>query len=249
MIQIAICEDDRDDCLYIQSLLEEYARESGLEYGLHLFNSGEQFLSSEVVPDILFLDIMMNEKDGIQVGEDLVKKRADSLIIYTTSLSEKIAVALNRIHSFGYLIKPIDREQFYQMMSDAIQKVQENIPVDTVTFLSENNTIIQLPVTDIYYFEYFERKIKIVAKDQTYVCIKEKIGAIAERMEKYGFAMSHQSFVVNLYYVDKIFYQTLLMRNGDEVFLAQKRTASLKRRLMQVAKNSTCHGGSRNAYE
>lgn len=249
MIKIAICEDDREDCLHIRNLLEEYAEKSGFQYSLSLFESGEQFLSSGFVPDILFLDIMMNEKDGIQVGEELGKNRTNILIIYTTNLSEKIIVALNRIHSFGYLIKPIDREAFDQMMSDAIREVQDNLPVDTVTFLSEDNTIIHLPVTDIYYFEYFERKIKIVAKDRTYVCIKEKIGAIAEKMEKYGFAMSHQSFVVNLYYVDKISYQTLLMKNGDEVYLAQKRTASLKKRLMQVAKELTCHGGSRNACE
>ena len=247
MIKIAVCDDEKYEKENLCEMIRQYGREYSKEFELELFESGEQFLESGFYPDILFLDIIMDATDGIQTGAQLKKRHWETIIIYITNLSEKMTIALNQIHSFGYLVKPVDKGQFYQMMSDAIKKVQENILVDTVTFLSENNTIIHLPVMDIYYFEYVERKIKIVAKNQTYVCIKEKISAIAEKMEKYGFAMSHQSFVVNLYYVDKIYYQKLLMRNGDEVFLAQKRTASLKKKLMQIAKESTCHGGSANA--
>ena len=67
-------------------------------------------------------------------------------------------------------------------------------------------------------------------------------------MDKYGFAMSHQSFVVNLYYVDKITLQTLLMRNGDEVSLAQKRASSFRKRLMKIAKESMNNGGCKGTY-
>lgn len=92
-------------------------------------------------------------------------------------------------------------------------------------------------IPDIYYFEYYDRKVKIVTKDNIYVC-KEKIGSIAERMMKYGFAMSHQSFVVNLYCVHEIKKQALVMKNGDEVFLAQKRASMIRKMLMQAARKS-----------
>ncbi len=51
--------------------------------------------------------------------------------------------------------------------------------------------------------------------------LKEKIGEIAERMRRYSFEMSHQSFVVNLYEVKEIKGQMLLMKNGEMVCLAQ----------------------------
>lgn len=248
MIKIAICEDEKDDCIRIQNFVETYATQNRIDYCLELFTSGEHFLESRFIPDILFLDIMMNKKDGIQVGDDIRRRKEKIIIIYTTSLSEKMAIAFNQIHSFGYLVKPIEENAFYKMLSDAIMQVQEIKKTDTVTFLSENNTIINLLVTDIYYFEYLDRKIKIAAKDGTYICIKEKIGDIAEKMDKYGFAMSHQSFVVNLYYVDKITLQTLLMRNGDEVSLAQKRASSFRKRLMKIAKESMNNGGCKSTY-
>ena len=64
-------------------------------------------------------------------------------------------------------------------------------------------------------------------------------------MKPYGFAMSHQSFVVNLYYVDKISNQMLIMKNGDKVYLAQKRASALRKQLMQIAKESINRGGSK----
>ena len=110
--------------------------------------------------------------------------------------------------------------------------------LDIVTFLSEDNAIIQLPVKEIYYFEYDNRKVKIVTEKKTYICVKEKIGDIAKRMEKYAFAMSHQSFVVNLYKVEKIAAQVLIMKNGEHICLAQKRSAVFRKQLMQIAKES-----------
>lgn len=149
-----------------------------------------------------------------------------------------MTAALNQIHSFGYLVKPIYECEFNSILSDAITEIDQSSKSDIVVFLSDSHTLIELNARDIYFFEYFNRKIKIVTKDRTYICIKEKINNIADRMQKYGFAMSHQSFVVNLYHVDKISSQMLIMKNGEKVYLAQKRAAAFKRKLMQIAKES-----------
>ena len=75
------------------------------------------------------------------------------------------------------------------------------------------------------------RKIKIVTEGKEYICINEKIGDIAKRMKPYGFAMCHQSFVVNLHEINKIGSHELVMRNGDHVYLAQKRAAAIRKEL------------------
>ncbi len=100
-----------------------------------------------------------------------------------------------------------------------------------VTFLSKDYSLIRLRCRDILYFEYFERKIRIVTKDTDYICINEKIGDIAKRMKPYGFSMCHQSFVVNLYAIAGIGTQELMMKNGDTVYLAQKRASTIRKEL------------------
>ncbi len=244
MIKIAVCDDEKKDRDDLEKLIRKYLTTLPEKCILRLFESGEQFLKSGFVPDILFLDIIMHEKDGIQVGAEIKRKNPNVMIIYTTNLNEKMAVAFNQIHSFGYLIKPIAEKELFQMMSDALIQTNHNSDRDTVTFLSENNTSIRLRVKDIYYFEYCDRRVKIFTTEDTYIC-KEKINDIAKRMEQYGFAMSHQSFVVNLYYVDRISDQMLIMKNGAKVYLAQKRTAAFRKQLMQIAKNSINNGGSK----
>ena len=246
MIKIAICDDEERDRIVLYEWLQKYIvhrknllKESG-SYQIRNFASGNQLLASGYPADILLLDIVMNDKerDGIQIGAEFRKRRVNAIIIYTTKLHDRINLAVNQVHAFGYLIKPVRANEVMKLMDDAFKILLNNPDSDIVTFLSEDNAIIQLPVKEIYYFEYDNRKVKIVTEKKTYICVKEKIGDIAKRMEKYAFAMSHQSFVVNLYKVEKIAAQVLIMKNGDHICLAQKSSAVFRKQLMQIAKES-----------
>lgn len=241
MIQIAICDEVKIDREEIYQLIRQHELDTQEEYHIKLFESGERLLKSRYKPDILLLGIIMKERDGIQIGEEIKNRYAGTIIIYITRISEKMSEAINRIHSFGYLVKPIVQKDLFRMMSDAVEQIKRSNDVPYVAFLSENKAVIHLAVTDIYYFEYCNRKIKIVAKDKTYICIQERIGDIAEKMKPYGFAMSHQSFVVNLYQVEAIDAQMLLMKNGTKIYLAQKRASTIRKQLVQIAKQSTSH--------
>lgn len=244
MIKIAICDDEQKDREKLQGFIQEFMNSSSKEFFLEEFASGEQLLKSAFEPDILFLDIMMKEKDGIQVGNEIKQYDPNVFIIYITYLKEKISVAINQIHAFGYLEKPIIQENVFALLFDAINYLKQDAKVGKVTFLSEDRSIIELLASDIYYFEYLQRKIRIVTKNKNYIC-KEKISEIANKMEPYGFAMCHQSFVVNLYEVEKIVAQKLIMKNGSSVDLAQKRQSTIRKKIMQMARESTERGGSK----
>ncbi|MDE7445143.1 MAG: LytTR family DNA-binding domain-containing protein [Lachnospiraceae bacterium] len=244
MIEIAICDDDRKDRQNLNVLIQKYATGAKEEFCIKHFESGEQLIDSDFIPDILFLDIAMNEKDGIQVGMEIKNIKNDILIVYTTNLPYNMAAAMNRVHSFGYLIKPIVEEEVFDMLSGAIKQFKLNYAEnrDIISFVSSGNKVISLHAMDVYYFEYVNRQVRAATKEGFIVC-KETISEMAKRMEKYGFAMSHQSFVVNLYHVDNMAEQMLIMKNGARVYLAQKRVAGIKNRLILVARKSAGDGG------
>lgn len=237
MIKIAICDDEQKDREKLHGFISDFSGIALKDAWIKEFESGEQLLDSGFGPDILFLDIVMKEKDGIQAGEEIRCHNPDVLIMYTTNLREKISIAINKIHAFGYLEKPIARENVYTLLSDALNCLKQNDGAGKVIFLSENKSIIELSPLDIYYFEYFQRKIKIVTKNQNYIC-KEKINEIADKMKPHGFEMCHQSFVVNLYEVEKIVPPNLIMKNGTLVYLAQKRQSAIRKMIMQIARES-----------
>jgi len=121
---------------------------------------------------------------------------------------------------------------FLSKMKGARDIVLEEKPqLSMMTFLSEQHTVICLYCSDIFYFEYQNRKVKIVTLEKEYICINEKISNIAKKMKPYGFAMCHQSFVVNLYEIERIKAQEVIMKNGDTVYLAQKRAATIRKEL------------------
>jgi len=128
---------------------------------------------------------------------------------------------------------PKDRKEIYSLLQSVAEEsdivIKEILMWNEVVFMTENHTLIQLRNRDILYFEYCNRKIKIVTTKENYICINEKIGNIAEKMRRYGFVMPHQSFVVNPYQVERITTQSLIMKNGDEVYLAQKRASAIRK--------------------
>lgn len=238
MIKIAICDSSKKDRDRLKEFINHYEKEFNIIYCLKLFASGEELLESKFMPDILFLDIAVGQKDGIQIGAEIKQRKAETLIIYITFLGEKITTAMNYVHAFGFFDKPISQKKLFQILSDAVIQIMHNSNYHQkkIRFVSEPNAIIDLCPMDIYYFEYENRKIKIAAKDGTFVC-KGKIRDIAEQMEEHGFTMSHQSFVVNLYQIERISAQMLVMKNGEKIPLAQKRASAFRKRLMQAARN------------
>lgn len=237
MIRIAICDDDRVDRSHLKELIDKCGNTLSIELNIKEFESGEAFLESGCNPEILFLDILMEQKDGIQVGVEIRKQRADTIIVYVTNIDERMAEAINGIHSYGYLIKPVKEVELLKILQEAVMVVKRNLRMNCETFQLEQNGIVTVPIQDIYYFEYCERKVRMVTKEDNYI-IKEKIGNIAERMRRYSFEMSHQSFVVNLYEVKEIKGQMLLMKNGEMVCLAQKRASTIRKRIMELIKES-----------
>ena len=130
---------------------------------------------------------------------------------------------------------PKDRKEIYGVLQKVAEGsdivIKEILLWNEVTFMTENHTLIQLRSRDIIYFEYLKRKIIIVTVNGKYICINEKIGDVAEKMRRYGFIMPHQSFVVNPYQVERITTQSLIMKNGDKVYLAQKRASAIRKEL------------------
>lgn len=242
MLKIAVCDDEESDREKVCDLIRQFGQMYAREFDIQQFESGEQFLRSGYEPDILFLDIVMCEKDGIQTGAEMKKRYSDTLIIYITNFSEQMSIAVNHIHAYGYLVKPVTEDGLFHILTDAVQWAADRKGGRCVTFLTENNTIVELPARDIMYFEYISRKIKIVMKDERQLFISEKIGEIERKMKPYGFAMSHQSFVVNLYQVQCIEGQMLVMKSGERVYLAQKRASTVRKQMMWLAEDSLNEG-------
>ena len=85
MLHISICDDEQMAAERIQGLIEKELKEQGIVYQMDLFKNGEEFLSQYQIrsEELIFLDIDMPVKSGIEVIEELeeIGKNKDVILI------------------------------------------------------------------------------------------------------------------------------------------------------------------------
>ena len=88
MFTIAICDDERHFRKRIHDILIEYMNENDILYEIDEFESGKDFISLGInlaKYDIVFLDVNMDELDGMETAQKIRKVSNDVFIVFVTA--------------------------------------------------------------------------------------------------------------------------------------------------------------------
>lgn len=239
MICIGICDDDNSITTKLKATIEDYCKVKSIEANYKIFHSGEAILLSKEPFDILFLDIYMEGLNGIETAKYIRQKDQSVEIIFLTSFSGLTREALS-VHAFEYLEKPIQKDVIFQQMDEVIAKINyrkgiEETKAQVISFYGGRNDI-GICVSDIYYFERVDRKIKAVTKKGDFI-LYESIASIEEKLQDFNFVTPHQSFVVNIDNIKDYIKDQIIMTNYEIIPVAQKRSADLKRCMREFLQN------------
>jgi CheY-like chemotaxis protein len=122
---ILLAEDDEDDRLFFKEAIAELK----INYELHFVNDGVQLMdylmkTDGALPHLLFLDINMPRKNGMQALEEIRssdKLKDLSVAIYSTSSAQKdIDEALLKGANI-YITKPSDFNHLKKILAKAIK--------------------------------------------------------------------------------------------------------------------------------
>jgi len=119
-----LADDDEDDRLFFKEAFEEVK----IKYTISAFNDGEQLMEylyeeGNPLPDIIFLDLNMPRKSGIDCLKEI---RADerlkriSVAIYSTSSSEQDIEDTFVSGANVYIRKPNDFNMLKKILSDVV---------------------------------------------------------------------------------------------------------------------------------
>ncbi len=141
---ILLADDDPDDCIFFKEALEELSIRSSLE----TVSDGEQLMNllsanSTELPDILFLDLNMPRKTGLEClteikVDDKLKKLP--VVIYSTSLNHEVVNLLYENGANRYIRKPGSFTQLKKLILEALNIIREN----NLLIPSKENFIIQV---------------------------------------------------------------------------------------------------------
>ncbi len=134
-LNVMLADDDTDDCLFFKQALEDLSLAShlttvydGEQLMNHLINIGEQNVTP--LPDVLFLDINMPRKSGIECLTEIKQNeqlKDIPVVMFSTSNSWDTIKQLFKSGAHVYIHKPSDFEQLKQVIHHALPMASEKI--------------------------------------------------------------------------------------------------------------------------
>ena len=132
--------------------------------------------------DIIFLDIEMEQLDGISTARKIREVDLSVLLIYVSGYDEYLK-ELFEVEPFRFISKPIDRNRLKTYFSNAIQRTLKKELFFQYSF---NKEIQKIPLDDIVYFESKNRSIYIYLKDGTSRYFYGKLNDIEKNLTSVG---------------------------------------------------------------
>lgn len=229
---VGICDDDKNWCIEAGKRIEEYAGNTLLNVVVNYFENEEQLLRYEGSPmEVLFLDIELDGRNGIQVAQRVNKKWKNCQIVYLTNYLFYATEVYSTIHTFFVL-----KEQFEMKIGEIFQKVEHELSQQEKKLVFDviGYKEVVLAPNEILYFERMNRTTRIVTVWGEYE-IWDKIKEIEKKLPEIDFVRCHNSCIVYLPAVREMRKDSFLMNNEEKVMISRAYAKSTKRAFIKWA--------------
>lgn len=232
MINVGICDDGINTCLFFESTIRKFAEKERLQMQIESWNSGEELknaLESGCLIDILFLDIELYELNGIDIGKYIRNQMDDhSMQIIYISGKPFYARDLFQVQPMDFLEKPITDiriEEALQLAVKLIGKLNNRFEYRL------GKEYYYVSYRDILYFTSYGRMVQIILAnsartEETEFCSDSREHAADHSIEFYSkirevikslpveFQQIHHSYIINTMYVKRYQYEQVELVNG-----------------------------------
>ena len=114
----AVLIDDNAVCLETEAIIIQDIDEID---ELHSFQDTADLLDymSTTPVDIAFLDIIMDDSDGISLAMEIKRMQPDCKIVFISS-SRDFALEAFQVYASGYLLKPVTKDEIINVLNNII---------------------------------------------------------------------------------------------------------------------------------
>ena len=142
-MNILLADDDRDDCFLFGEALQELGKVGSLSF----VNDGESLMKyleeNKKLPDVLFLDLNMPRKNGIECLLEIRKNEKMlrlPVIVISTSYDKDMVNMLYKEGAQYYICKPNQFEKLKNVIDKALQSIVpgEFVKVEKEKFILES---------------------------------------------------------------------------------------------------------------
>lgn len=203
--------------------------------------NGEEAIAMirELHPDLVFLDIRMPGKSGMEVVETIGTEIMPSTIF--TTAYDKFAPKAFDVAAVDYLVKPYDDERFAQALRRARQTVElraltaPKAYIDRLPVELRGQTRV-VPVAQIDYITASGPYAELHVGGRTFA-IREKMQTLEEKLDPARFFRIHRSAIVQLDRVDTLLHApggdyAVRLKDGTELSVSRSRRDELEKKML-----------------
>ena len=195
MYRVGICDDDKVLCSLLEEQIQGLSAEFSIKFEIEVWYSGESLesdLKKGVGLDILFLDIELLQKNGIEVGAFIRDEMedTDTHIVYISS-NQGYAMELFKMQPLEFLVKPISAARLKEVLERSMKRKKY---AGSCFEYQRGSQIFRISIKEILYFMSMDKKVLIIKKDGQ----EEFYGKLRNVMEQLpaGFLMIDRKSVV-----------------------------------------------------
>lgn len=224
LMRILICDDEP---LYLEELyakVKEYMDSRFIECEIVKSMDANKAVEDKGSFDLAFLDIQMEGMDGIALARELKKHNGKLALFFVTNYNEYQDEAMD-LRAFRYFEKPFDTRRLYSGLDKAMEYI-DGAYVDI--FMRSNGAQHRLLVDDIIYVMRDNRRVVAVTAQGSYVT-RDSFDWWCGKLPSLFFYQVHNSFLVNLHYVQVYSYSELILTNGARISIASRKQAAFRK--------------------
>ena len=227
MLQIAICDDESYYREKLQRLVQAYLDRHHLSGVISFFASGEEFLSqseNNVKYDIVFMDISMNELNGIETAMRMRSFHSDTHLVFVTAFMD-YALEGYKANAIRYIMKDSPDVSVEECMDAILQRMrtarvafsftegERKLYTDNILYIesSKHKSIFHYMETDLIHYQLYSR-----------------LDAVEQKLSGYGFLRIHKSYLVNMKHICRINNYTAYLDTGAELPIPRSRFRAAK---------------------
>lgn len=233
-MKIAVCDDSIEDLLTIEKLLLRYkVMYPGRGIEVEKFSDPTMLyrkISEGKLADIYILDMLMPERTGIELGNQIRRAGGEKVIIYITS-SDDYALDAYGVRAVRYLLKPVSEGKLFEALDYALYFTE--IKKEPLYLVKTKDGLMQTLYSRIEYIENAYRRLEVhltggeVLKS---LFIRRSFEEeIQEIVEKKNFQQVHKSFLVNMDYIKQLTMDEITMVSGRRIPVSKARAKNVKR--------------------
>ncbi len=237
LLKIAVCDDSAAELERTAALLGDYLKNRPLlSANLSRFEDARRLLDTLEQGggfDLYLLDVLMPGFNGIEVGKAIRRLGLDGAIIYLTT-SPDYAVDSYLTQAFFYLLKPVGRDQLFDVLDRAVATLQKR--KNTSIIVNTSAGLRSIPLDDILYVERVDRFMRYYLVSGETADSRTLRGsfrdAAATLLSDSRFFLCGASFVLGLHHVKSVERSEALLDSGGHLPVSRSAVADLKRAWM-----------------